>query len=358
MKSLQQFSKKYLGSILVLIFLIGITSYIILKNHELNDLVDTISTCDIKYLLIGVGLVLCHILFESFSMQVVANALKAPFSVLRGVVYTCIDLYYSAITPSATGGQPVLAYYMNKDGIPISKSSIVLLLYTIMYKVVLLFLGICVMIFHGNFIFNNGIAVWVLFFVGVVINLCAIGVCLLSMFSEKLVYVVAKKLFYLLAKIHLVKQPEDKLVSLSKSIEEYHKGAAFILENGRVLFKMFIHTVVQRVAFFSVSYCVYRSFGLKSCGYFDILALQVVISIAVDSLPLPGAVGVTEGMFLLLYHVVYNKMTITPAMIITRGITFYFSIIFCGIVTVIYHVYTARKNSELRRELEKSDRFL
>ena len=36
----------------------------------------------------------------------------------NGLSYVAADLYFSAITPSATGGQPAEGYLMVKDGIP------------------------------------------------------------------------------------------------------------------------------------------------------------------------------------------------------------------------------------------------
>ena len=35
--------------------------------------------------------------------------------------YACADFYVSSITPSATGGQPAVVYYMRKDGVSVAK---------------------------------------------------------------------------------------------------------------------------------------------------------------------------------------------------------------------------------------------
>lgn len=56
-------------------------------------------------------------------------------------------IFYSGITPSATGGQPVQLYYMNKDGNKGSDSTIVLMTVAVIYKIVLVVLGVGMLLF-------------------------------------------------------------------------------------------------------------------------------------------------------------------------------------------------------------------
>ena len=53
---------------------------------------------------------------------------------VRGVLYSAADIYFSAITPSATGGQPASALLMVGDGIPTAVTTVVLLLNLAMYN--------------------------------------------------------------------------------------------------------------------------------------------------------------------------------------------------------------------------------
>ena len=69
--------------------------------------------------------------------------------VLCGVVSNIrlLDFFYSGITPSATGGRPVRLYYMNKDGNKGSDSTIVLMTVAVIYKIVLVVLGVGMLLF-------------------------------------------------------------------------------------------------------------------------------------------------------------------------------------------------------------------
>ena len=60
----------------------------------------------------------------------------------HGFVYSAADVYFSAITPSASGGQPASAYFMLKDGIAGTAVMAALLLNLIMYTLAILTIGL------------------------------------------------------------------------------------------------------------------------------------------------------------------------------------------------------------------------
>ena len=75
--------------------------------------------------------------------------------------------------------------------------------------------------------------------------------------------------------------------------------------------------------YYTVSYFVYRSFGLNDHSYFKLITLQALLFVSVASLPLPGAVGISESAFLKLYITIFGIANLAGATIITRGINFY-----------------------------------
>ena len=57
---------------------------------------------------------------------------------------------------------------------------------------------------------------------------------------------------------------------------------------------VFAITVFQRFALFATTWFVYKAFGLSGSSAFVIIILQGTISVAVDMLPLPGGMGISE----------------------------------------------------------------
>ena len=80
--------------------------------------------------------------------------LKYKVPIFSCIKYSFIGFFFSCITPSASGGQPAQMYYMNKDNVNIATSSLVLLIVTIAYKFVLVFIGVLLIIFQYSFMIN------------------------------------------------------------------------------------------------------------------------------------------------------------------------------------------------------------
>lgn len=93
---------------------------------------------------------------------------------------------------------------------------------------------------------------------------------------------------------------------------------------------------------FYVTYLTYRSFGLKGSGFITIVLLQGMISVAVDMLPLPGGMGISEKMFLSIFDSIFGSMTL-PAMVVSRGLSFYTELILSAIFTVVAFFTIGRK---------------
>ena len=71
--------------------------------------------------------------FEGFALVRMARHFGYKTSAIDGTVYGGADVYFSAITPSASGGQPASAYFMIRDGIPGYAATVALLINLVMY---------------------------------------------------------------------------------------------------------------------------------------------------------------------------------------------------------------------------------
>lgn len=344
--------KKHALSLAFLILLIVGTFWFLLKDIGFAGLFNAIKKADPWYLLLAMGLVIVYFAGEGEVIRSVIGSLGYPVTRRRGFVYACIDFYFSAITPSATGGQPVSIYYMNKDEIRVSVSSLSLLLHTVVYKAILVILGFWVLIAKRAWFSEGHLSIKLLFILGILINVITIAVCLLAMFSRRAIRKMAIWGIRLAGKIKLIKKPEAVTQKLLRSLETYAKGAEYIRTHMLLVVRVFVVTVIQRFAMFAVSYCVYLAIGLSEYTLFDMIALQTLIAMAIDSLPLPGGVGATEGVFTILYRTVYGVETLVPALVLTRGINYYFALIVSS-VCVIFNQSRIIRLENKKNEMEK-----
>lgn len=338
--------RKHLGSILLLIALVVLTFYLLLRDLDPAVLWATIKHANGWYLLGGFVMVLLFLCGEGQCYRVMLKSLGEPAPLWPAFAYACVDFYVSAITPSATGGQPAVVYYMGKDGVPLAKGSLILLLYTVVYKAVLITLGVAAVILYPELILQGEWYFKALFVFGVVINLVVMALFILAMFSGSLIQRVGEKLIRLGHKLRLVRDPAAKQASLESQLDEYRAGAAYIRQHPAMPLKVYGWALLQRLAMFSVSFWVYHSLGLSDLSAVHLIAIQVVISFAVDSLPLPGAVGAAEKMFLTLYGTIYTAGMLEPALLLTRGLNYYGCLLLCSVICIVYHQRTMRRTAK------------
>lgn len=108
-------------------------------------------------------MIFIYIFFEGVAMKRIFKAMNIEVSSANNFVYSAIDYYFCAVTPSATGGQPMVAYYMAKDKISVTHSSLTLLINTALFKIVLLTLSIVAVFVCHEFVFSHPLII-VLYF--------------------------------------------------------------------------------------------------------------------------------------------------------------------------------------------------
>lgn len=128
------------------------------------------------------------IFFEGMSLRMICGSLGYRRPPYHGFVYCAADLFFSAITPSASGGQPVAAYCMYTDGIPMEVSSVALLLNLILYKAALFLVTIVCIALRPAVFAEYHTASLVLLLLGAIIQGALALLLILLLFRPKLVH--------------------------------------------------------------------------------------------------------------------------------------------------------------------------
>ena len=74
--------------------------------------------------------------------------------------------------------------------------------------------------------------------------------------------------------------------------------------------------------------------------------VQALLTLAVCNIPLPGAVGPAEGGFIAAFTCVFGPELVTPAMLVSRGISFYAFLVFSFAAAAAVHLRTSREVRE------------
>lgn len=337
-------NKKYYLNVIFMAVLLAAVFYVLLKDQDLNDILNAMRGAKKFDMVLSTFAALVYVIMEGVSMQIILHSLDFKKQGLKCVKYSFIGFFFNAITPSASGGQPMQVYYMHEEGINAGASSVTLLFWTIIYKVVLVVFELYVFLFHFDFAVKYiGGYMW-LFIIGMAVNVVSIVLYTIIVFSET----GAKKLAYmgtwLLHKLKIVRHKEKAEKKLDALLDSYKEGAVYMRTHVKVAIIVFLTTCVQRISYFAVTWFVYRALGGSGFTALEIIMLQSFVSVCIDILPFPGGVGANEGFFVALFAPVMGHSIAVSAMLLSRGSSFYVLVIVSAAVSMFAQFQNVRRS--------------
>jgi len=344
-------SKKICINLLIFILLIIFTFSLVLKDQDVTEILKISATVKKQYILIAMFAMGVFVACESINIGRILKELGEKSKFISNVRYTLIGFFFSAITPAASGGQPMEIYYMHKDNISVAHSTLALLMQLCSIQIVTITVGIISAVLHFEVLKSGLIYLLIL---GIILNSSALMLLIIAIFSKKLSEGLIKFVVKIL-KFFRIRNIEKKQEKLEKELESYQASAKYIKEHRILMLKTVLTTAVQMLAYYTVPYWIYLAFGLNNSNIFDILTLQAVLYATVSGIPSPGSVGVSEGGFLGIFRNAFPETVISSAMLLSRGVNFYLLILISAIVVVISTFRDRKENvaKENKDEIEK-----
>lgn len=328
------------GVFLAVVF--ALTIYGVFHGEDLSSMMDAIHRADKRWLIPGIALVAFFIWGESIVIWYMMRSSGIQLKKRTCFLFSSVGFFFSCITPSASGGQPMQIYYMKKEKISIPVSTVILMIVTITYKLVLVVIGIGIAIFGRGFLHKYLEGILPVFYLGLALNIFCVTFMTILVFHPLLAKAIMVKGMKLLERLHLVKKKDGRLKKLEDSMDTYRNTAAYLKNNPFVIVKVIGITFIQRMALFAVTWFVYQAFGLHSTGFWEILFLQAVISVSVDMLPLPGGMGISETLFLNIFSPVFGGLLL-PGMVLSRGLGYYGELLISAAFTVVAQLTIGKK---------------
>jgi len=183
---------------------------------------------------------------------------------------------------------------------------------------------------------------------GFVFNGCFIGFLLAVIFSKSLGDRMIRFWQWVIGKLPLVaaENKEQWVEKLDEELQEFHECAVMMKQEKQSIYKVLSVSVVQVICWFSVPYMIYLALGQSGVSYGYAFVIQTLTYMISALLPLPGAVGISELAFLQLFGVIYGEKMITAAVLLSRGISFYFLLVVSAVLMVVLQVRRIRKRDK------------
>ncbi|NLD52963.1 MAG: flippase-like domain-containing protein [Clostridiales bacterium] len=350
-------NKQKLKSALNILFIFGtfiLVLYFALSQEDLSTVGQTIRKLDPWWMLGGLGCFLVHMTMEGGLLYVFYRFQRVRVSMRQSILCGLIGMYYSSITPAATGGQPMQVYSMKKYGVPAGITSSALAVKFFCWQCALLLLGAVAWIFNGAAIHRAlGKGIWMVS-LGFFINGIMVVLVILLAISRNAVRAIIIFCVKAAHRLRLVKDVQKTSSRWDAALQDFHASVDIITKHPAQYLSLFALSLIQVTGLMSATYCVYRGFGLNAAGYGEILAIQLMLYIAASFTPLPGASGAQEGGFYLFFGSYFPGSIVFGALLVWRFLTYYLSII-TGFIGVLIDGSRNRKRATRLAALQNAE---
>lgn len=276
------------------------------------------------------ALLFFYFLFDGLRLFAILKTLEAEIKFFEIYKLVFINLFVSNITPLASGGGFAQVYFLQDKGVPLGKSSAATLIRTLL-ATTMLFIGAPLILFSNESMLalvpGNSVYFYLAAFIGLYL-LFFYFIIFKNKLLKKLIYQV---LSFLRSKNIISEKRYKKILrylfdNLDLFIDDL---ILFIYGEKLYVCLSFLFTVIFLLSEFSFSYLLLSGMGYD-VSFLYIITLQVVIVFLMYFAPTPGASGVAEGGYSLLFRQFVNKNDVFPLIIYWRFFTKYIGM-FIGI---------------------------
>lgn len=328
--------------ILIVIIFVGLFIYMVCVDG-MDNIITVLHQVDYKWVLGGLGCLLITWICETITLHLPMKKMYPHQTITNSIKVTMIGLLFNNVTPFSSGGQPMQAYELTKTGKRVSDSLSALAMKFIITQIALVVTTLVVVAIEFDFFANlMQNFVW-LAIVGFAINILAIIVVIIAGIKKRAITIFTTPIIKFLGKIRIIKNPDKTIEKLDESIDNFRGQFQFMRKQKKMVLLMFLTAVIQSLAYYSITYMVYRAFGNYGISFWQIIPVQAFLLLLMTFIPTPGSGLGAEGGFLLLFNSIFKEGTINMSILFWRIYTFYLPIIIGA-----FFLIPTKKNKELK----------
>lgn len=314
------------------------------KDFSLGNFGTYIQNASPTWLIAAIVGMLGFILFEAFALQVLCRAFGYRHSFRQSFIYSASDIYFSAITPSASGGQPASAYFMMKSGIDGMMATTILVANLVMYTLSIIVIGTLCFILRFDLFLAYSIPSKILIIVGFLLQIGLLIFFYLLLKKDRLLQKLCNGALALLCRLHILRNRDEKQEKLNAYMDKYRQYSKRITGHRKSLFFCFVFNLFQRASQIAVTMFVYAA--TTGSGFVDSIELwfwQGYVVLGSNCVPIPGAIGVSDYLMLDGFQNIMTKSEAVNLELLSRSFSFYSCVIICGIAVVAQYCIIKRR---------------
>lgn len=329
----------YISIIAVVVLVMTV---LIFEKYNALEVLSTIRNIDYIFVFVGISMIFLQLYSEAFCFKILFSLLGKKISVFSASGYAGTDLLYSNISPAQIAGLPAAGYTMFKDGISPSLSCSVLPLYSMCNRIAVVVVALASVVVFPILLSTGSALFSVLLIYGAILNLALVSVFAVVIFAPDFAGRIIPYLLKKASKFKVLHLTDEKICSACCGVEKYISAAKVMRKSPFTVLLVIAICVFKRIVNFAIVYWTYLAFGLRDESFSYVIALQSVLAVSSELVPVPGAAGVTENVFTILYSGVFGPRLYIAAMIVSRFLNFFVLLAVSGSYALIYKFWGKR----------------
>jgi uncharacterized protein (TIRG00374 family) len=273
------------------------------------------------------------------------------YTPIKGMIVAFVGSFFAGITPSSTGGQFGQAYIMKKQGIRVSDSVSLLWADFIIYQTTMMI--IVTILFLLKYGYYSAQSAWFrIILLGYVINAIVITALYTVALFPKAYVRLTKVLAKWISKLKFIKNGDKMVESWTLQVTSFTSEAkALSKDKKRILICALINTV-RLGLLYSLPFAIAKALHIQIDGskLLDVMALSSFVLMANSFIPIPGASGGTEVVFMLLFDGMMHPLT-GAVMVLWRFSTYHLIVLIGGMLFAgLKNYYEKKENLNIYEE--------
>ena len=269
------------------LFVLLISAAVIYFTFDIRTL-DYLTMFEPKCILLALGCLAIGLLFDGLRLITLANITEERLT-LRQIVNVVLSNYFLAlVSPGASGGAIAQVMFMRKAGVPVAKSTVVILVRTIMSIIFLILL--VPLVLH----FDEDIVEWMPASVITIVSVAFVSLPVIAIYlmrtryPEKIIFYCPRKLSYTTRRNCYI------------WYQQFKKAAIVMGKNPLMVLRAFIESGLS-LLFIYATVPAYMT-GLNiDFDLIQVMGRMVLINLVLYFSPTPGGSGIAEAGFVMLF---------------------------------------------------------
>lgn len=317
---------------IIILTIAFIIMYFSFKN-DYKNIIELFSNMNYTWLIVAIIAVALYQFLEMIYMMYYCRYYRKDYTFKESFDVQQTATFFSAITPSSSGGQFAAILLLNKQGFSSNVGASMMMLSFISWQIVLVLFSATVLIFNYTKMIDIYSSIINFVFIGFTLDTAVITGLFLMSFSKKFHGFIFNKIIPLLGKIRIVKDVEKRKKDTQEWLHLFRTEFSRVLVHKDIMARRLITDIVKIIVIYTVPFLAAKALNIDVS--FNQLGFSIVLSSFVymmsSFIPLPGAAGGAEGVFMLLFGHIFGVGT-TAVMLLWRTITYYLPMFFSFVV--------------------------